>query len=124
MKILIFKSDEAFSFMDFSISHKKLLLRATVVDLIKGRFYNIDILFGGTTFIQTPTTFLGLEIYLGSTEEIIHSSSDQINVIRTKYEYYKNYVLVTENKRFHIVASDIQIYENSLNPNISSINKD
>lgn len=51
----ILKSNEIFQLMDYSLSHKKLMIRATVINYETEDFYNIDITFISTDYIQIIT---------------------------------------------------------------------
>jgi hypothetical protein len=115
----ILKSDEIFNFFDFSISHKKLLLRATVINREKETFFNIDIIFMSTYFIQAITHFIGLEIYLGEADKTI-SITDGDEIFLKAKEYY---ILISEEKKYYLGARAIGISENNLDTNISSLKK-
>jgi hypothetical protein len=119
MKKCIFKSKEMFQFLDYSISHGKLLLRATVIDRKEEKHHNIDIVFVATYFFQTVTYFVGLKILLGDKDAIILMPDGNEICLKAK----EHYILVSNKKKYYIGAMAVNITENILDSNQTSLKK-
>ena len=123
MKNNIFKSEEGFSIIDYSNTHQHLLLRSTVVNHSEETFYNIDIDFIGVAFLQIKPQFMGIEINISLDELTKDTLNGDMIFLLKNYSYYKNFEIVTENKTYHIIATDIKISQNTLDVNTTSLTK-
>ena len=119
----IFKSEEGFSIIDYSNTHQHLLLRATVINHLEETFYNIDINFIGVAFLQIKPHLMGIEINVASSELIKDTFNDDMSFLLKNYSYYKNFEIITENKKYHIIATDIKVSQNTLDVSTSSLIK-
>lgn len=64
---VLFTSDREFSFWDYSITHRQLLIRSP---RFKGKFNcNLDVVFMGVTAVHSASSFFGLTILEPSVEE-------------------------------------------------------
>ncbi|WP_337040264.1 hypothetical protein [Emticicia sp. 17c] len=117
MEEILFQSEESFDMMDFSLSHKVLLIRGTIVTGKAGKYIsheNIDLLFGGTDFIQIPTSFeRGILIKKGDKDKIINTQ-----VVLKAGEYFE---IINNNNSYFIRAAVFEILKNNLNTAESSI---
>jgi hypothetical protein len=113
----IFKSDRYFTFFDFVISHGQLLLRSQKKDGIGN---NIDIIFFGTTYIQSFNRLSGLRI------SRMENGISEINygTVNKFLEYDNNYLFQIEsnNEKYFIAASFVTVFENQLEFSESSLN--
>ncbi len=117
MKNPILNSDEIFQLLDYSLSHRKLIIRATVIDYETEDFYNIDITFISTDYIQVTTVLEGVEIYLGENNtSITLANNEEINLKANEH-----FVLISNKTTYFIGAKSIEITKNTLNPLVSSI---
>lgn len=100
----MFKSNRRFRLWDSRVSHDQLLIRSPATPEIAT---NIDIVFWGVEFISFPTLFRGPEIERGSDER----DAGLISVQPTNGELF---VIVSDEKRFAIVAAGFKVLENTL----------
>lgn len=105
----IFQHDGSFSIFDYSISHKKLLLRYSFI--FDSKNYNIDVLFRSTRYLNIPTTMEGLNIYLPE-ENIQKNILDKIELYGD--DTIKAFFLSSKMETYFIVARDLKINENDL----------
>jgi hypothetical protein len=113
----IYKSARFFTFFDFVISHGQLLLRSQKND---GLANNIDIIFSGTTYIQSFSRLNGLRI-----SRIKNSISGiDYDTVKKYLEYDSNYLFEIEsnNEKYFIAASFVTVFENQLGFSESSLN--
>lgn len=110
----IYKSDRVFSFSSFNISRSQFLLRS-FSNPAQGNCYNIDIIFQGVVYIESPTEFNGLTINRinYSPNIITHASLRDL----FKYETNKLFEITSEGRKSHIIASFFHVYENSFEKN-------
>jgi hypothetical protein len=99
----ILESKAYFRFLDYHISHKQLLIRGE--NAIEGD--NIDVVFEGTHFLNCPTTFNGIKIYL------LDEDSSKTNEVPI-FPFAKNFLVESEGKKYFIQAGALRIFRNSL----------
>ncbi|MBA4851695.1 hypothetical protein [Emticicia sp. BO119] len=117
MDNILFQSNDFFEVMGFSLSHKVLLIRSTTVVEENGEYVsheNIDLLFGGTHFIQMPTWFKG---------EILIKKVDKDKIINAQIvlkagQYFE---IINNHNTYYIQAGLFEILKNKLNTAFSSI---
>jgi hypothetical protein len=103
-----------FHVMDYSLSHKILLLRATDdVGLL-----NQDVFFISTIYMEIPTIINNMEIYTGSKEDIKHVA---IRCGERSIKGYSVFVIISGNSKYYICAMRLEIKENNLDPLETSI---
>ncbi len=100
-----FKSELYFKIWEYTVSHNTLLIRYS--DPESDRV--IDMVLGGVDYIQIPNGFRGLEI-AEATKEENECFSSFIQKARG-LPCNKIYVLVTEGKRYFIIASFCNVYD-------------
>lgn len=113
----IFKSDRYFTFFDFVISHGQLLLRSQKSDALEN---NIDIIFSGTTYIQSFGRLNGLRI-----NKIENRMGDiGYDTVKKYLKYDNNYLFEIESndEKYFIAASIVTGFENRLEFSESSLN--
>lgn len=108
---LVFESDKYFNLYDFHISLKQLLIRG---DKIVNDKLNIDIVFVGTEFLNCPTKFEGIKIFILSEQDIIENDMDNTS-------NHRIFMIITQNKEYYIKAGNLRIYKNNLGFYESSI---
>jgi len=115
----IFKSARYFTFFDFVISHGQLLLRSQKNDDLTN---NIDIIFSGTTYIQSFSRLNGLRISIIETNKSIID----YGTVKKYLDYDNNYLFEIECKKekYFIAASFVRVFENQLKFSESSLNTD
>lgn len=102
--------DRKFKLWFYQISHSEAIIRSPKVDLDKVYDSNIDIYLGDISYIEMPYLFNGLQIGEASNEECSYLSQRVGKDI-----FVENIVvLISEGKRYYIVASIIKIMENNL----------
>ena len=115
MKALNFKG--SFKILDYRMSHKLLLLRASKR---KGdTLSNIDILFRGVFYLEIPERLEDIVIRKAIQEEVDYVCNRcYYNVF---LQYSEIFVLECANSKYFIGAGDFQVSENQLPPLESSI---
>lgn len=101
-----FKSDQFFKIWEYTVSHSTLLIRHDEAENDRV----IDVAFGSVDYLQIPKGFIGLEI-AEATEDEKDSLSSFIQKSPNGLPYNKVYVLITEGKRYYIVASFCNVYD-------------
>lgn len=111
----IFTSDRYFTTFDVYSSHGQLLLRSQKNE---SQTFNIDIIFFGTTYIQLFSRLNGLSIKKMSKKKII-----KYKLVRKELSYENNHLFEIEsaNEKYYISASFVQIFENTLDFNETSL---
>lgn len=116
MENVVFQSNLFFDVLDYSISHKVLLLRGTDIIESNGEYIshtNIDLLFGSTQYIQMPTWFEdGIKIIKGVVDIEVNG-----RILLAK-EYFE---LHNKDNIYYIESYGMEILENSLDTAESSI---
>ncbi len=103
-------ADRKFKLWFYQVSHSEAIIRSPKVDLDKTYNTNIDIYLGGIDYIEMPWLLCGLQIDKAAEEDKMYLSQKLGKDIPVK----KIVVLVSEGKRYYIVASIIKIMENDL----------
>ncbi len=103
-------SDRKFKFWFYQISHSEAIIRSPKADLNKTYNTNIDIYLGDIKYIEIPWLFRGLMIESGKQEDVAYLSQKLGEEIPAE----KIIVMISEGKRFYVVASIIRIMENEL----------
>lgn len=101
-----FQSELYFKIWEYTVSHSSLLIRYS--DPESDRV--IDVAFGSVDYIQIPNGFRGLEITEATEEEKVYFYSF-IRKAPSGLPYNKVYVLITESKRYFIIASFCNVYD-------------
>jgi len=109
-----------FRIIDFSISHKILLLRTSTISEINGEIIvnNTDIFFAPTAYMELPTYFTDIKLYLGEEldwEYIQNKIPDLIS------PFHKLFVIMTNDVKYYVLASRVEIQTNNLPPLETSI---
>lgn len=109
MNTEIFKSDRYFTIFDFVISHGQLLLRSQKTDDLPK---NIDVIFFGTTYMQSFTSLRGLHIKRleSSLNTIEYSSVNEF----LGYDNSHLFEIESNNEKYYIAASFVRIFENQM----------
>lgn len=104
---MIYSSERWFQIWDYTVSHQQLLLRSPVtIDLPR----NVDLIFLGVEYLSIPSSLRGLEFDQALPEE----SAEVMRGLRAGSEVSGVYTLVSEGRRFYIVAAAFRVYENDL----------
>lgn len=108
--------DREFMFLDYSASHKQLLIRSL---RNKKKDFNIDILLKGVSFIHMPSKLQGIEIKLYEPDkQMILSDSVVIDA------NHKVFSIADSNQRlFYVNAMSFGVYHNQLDILESSIGR-
>lgn len=112
----IYKSDRYFTLFDMMISHGQLLLRSQKDDINKT---NIDIIFFGTSYIQTYSGFNSICV-----RKMEHTSNFINYKTVNTFLGYKNHHLFeieSNNEKYFIAASFVKVFENQLDFNETSL---
>ena len=108
-----------FQVMDFSLTHKMLLIRKT--DIVDEEPYNTDISFAGVFYIEITTVYDDLHISFGNEEDVKDISSrcdeDYIGDISTT----NIFILESNGKRYRVGAAQMDIQNNTLYPPETSL---
>jgi hypothetical protein len=106
-----FSSNRTFKVWEYQVSHGQLLIRspkAPATARTPECLTNVDLIFLGVEYLAIPRIFHGIEVATPINEEgknievVLGKSVDAGNII----------ILVSEGKRFVIVASVLKVYEN------------
>ena len=109
-------SERKFNITDFFLSHSQILIRSSKGGVNNN--FNIDIIFFGVKFIQTPTLFNGISIKRCEFKDVITN-----NLIKGRIDYEGDnlFEIETEKEIFFIGAAFFRVYENELRFNESSL---
>lgn len=112
-----FQSELYFKIWEYTVSHSSLLIRYSDPESDR----TIDVAFGSVDYLQIPNGFRGLEITEATEEEKVCFSSF-IRKAPSGLPNNKVYVLITESKRYFIIASFCNVYdhENGYDYNLAS----
>lgn len=112
-----FQSEQFFKVWEYTVSHSSLLIRYSDPESDR----TIDVAFGSVDYLQIPNRFRGLEI-TEATEEEKGRFSGFIRKAPSGLPYNRVYVLITEGKRYFIIASFCNVYdhENGYDYNLAS----
>lgn len=103
-------NDRKFKFWFYQVSHSEAIIRSPKTDLDKIYDTNIDIYLGDINYIEMPWLLRGLQIDEATEEDATYLSQKLDKDIPLE----KIVVLVSEGKRYYVVASIIKIMENDL----------
>ena len=102
--------DRKFKLWFYQASHSEAIRRSSKVDLDKIYDTNIDIYFGDIKYIEIPCMFQGLQIEMATEDDAIYLSQKLGKEI-----FMKNIiVMLSEGKKYYVVASIFKIMENDL----------
>lgn len=110
-------NDRKFKFWFYQVTHSEAIIRSPKTDLDKIYATNIDIYLGDISYIEMPCILHGLQIDEPTKEDRVYLSQKLDKDIPIK----KIVVLVSEGKRYYVVASIIKIMENDLDYGILPI---
>ena len=110
-------SNRKFKFWFYQISHSEAIIRSPKVDLDKVYDTNIDIYLGDISYIEIPWILYGLQIEEGKEQDKIYLSQKLGKDIPVE----KIIVLISESKRYYVVASIIEVWENNLDHGVLPI---
>ncbi len=108
-----FNFEREFKFWFYQISHSEVIIRSpkNEDDML---YNNIDIYIGAVDYLEIPFQFNGLRIKEATQEDV-----DYISLRLGKSVPEKEIiVLISENKKYYIVASVFKILENDLNEDV------
>lgn len=94
----------------YQVSHSEAIIRSPKTELDKVYDTNIDIYLGDISYIEIPWLFQGLQIDKATEKDVMYLSQKLGKDIPEK----KIVVLVSEGRRYYVVASIIKIMENDL----------
>lgn len=101
-----FASTQRFRMWEYIVSHSTLLLRH------RSDFTTVDIIFSGVGYLEIPDMFNGLIIGTPNAQEeerlLVRANKDEEN---GRLPDYRSYLLLTENRRFFVVAASCVICE-------------
>lgn len=103
-------NDRRFKFWFYQVSHSEAIIRSPKTDLDKIYATNIDIYLGDISYIEMPCILQGLQIDEPTEEDKVYLSQKLDKDIQIK----KIVVLVSEGKRYYVVANIVKIMENDL----------
>ncbi len=103
-------SDRKFKLWFYQISHSEAIIRSPKTDLNKIYSSNIDIYLGDIDYIEIPWIFYGLKIDQATEEDALYLCKRLAKDIPLE----KIVVFITEERRYYVVASIIEILENDL----------
>lgn len=99
--------DRKFQFWHYRVSHGELLLRSPK-NMNESK--NIDIIFEGVKYVELPRFLPKMEIGEETKEDLLYIS----NRIGSDINKSKLFVLISEQKRFFVVASIMKVKENEM----------
>lgn len=103
-------TNRKFKFWFYQVSHSEAIIRSPKTDLHKIYDLNIDIYLGDISYIEMPCILEGLQIEAATEEDVIYLSQKLSKDISMN----NIVVLISEGKRYYVVASIIKIMENDL----------
>ncbi len=112
------KYEGTFRILDYSISHKLLLLRSTEIE--NEEVFNKDILFISVFYIEIKETLEGIILREGDIKDFKYVEKKYGNQLT---QLNKVFILESQGCRYYIGASAYRPSENNLLPSKSSIKK-
>jgi hypothetical protein len=113
------KFDGVFKIIDFSFTFKILLLRKT--EIIDGGPFNIDLLFSGVFYIETPTILYDIVIQNGLQIDCDYIQGkcmqDHVGLITSE----RVFILYARGIKHYIGARKLEVITNEYNPMDTSI---
>jgi len=101
-----FSSTQRFRMWEYIVSHSTLLLRH------RSDFTTVDIIFSGVDYLEIPDMFNGLIIGAPNAQEeerlLVRANKKEEN---GRLPTYRSYLLLTESRRFFVVAASCVICE-------------
>ena len=108
-----------FTVMDFSLTHKMLLIRKT--DIVDEEPYNTDIAFIGVFYMDITTIYYDLTITQGTDEEAEKISHKCNKEFIGDISGEDIFVLESEGRKYYIGAAKMDIMNNTYSPLETSI---
>lgn len=108
-----------FDLIDFSLTHRVLLLRTTEVVDMKPE--NTDLLFSSTFYVELPTYFENLEILETTQEDCTYVQGRCINENIPRVDLDEVYVLYVNQNKYYIGARRLQVVKNNYESGETSI---
>ena len=105
--------------LDYSISHKILLLRNN--DSYESQGPNTDLTFESVYFMDMPTSMEDIVLYEGDDEVFKQIEAKCVREIFRQYETV--FVLESQGKKYYVGCWRYQIKQNNLNPLTSGLYK-
>lgn len=102
--------DRKFKFWFYQVSHSEAIIRSPKADLHKIYDMNIDIYLGDISYIEMPCILQGLQIEAATEEDVVYLSQK----LSVDISVNNIVVLISEGKKYYVVASTIKIIENDL----------
>lgn len=103
-------ANRKFKLWFYQVSHSEAIIRSPKTDLNKIYDTNIDIYLGDISYIEMPCLLQDLQINDATEEDCIYLSKKLGKDIPKK----RIIVLVSEGKKYYIVASVVKLMENDL----------
>ncbi len=104
---MIYSSEREFQVWDYTVSHQQILIRSPSTPEVRG---NVDLIFLGVEYLGIPSSFHGLGLDVASPEE----SAEVKRSLSGGWEGSGVYTLVSEGRRYSLVAAAFRVYENDL----------
>ncbi|WP_086597139.1 hypothetical protein [Hymenobacter crusticola] len=108
-----------FNVIDFSFSHKILLIRNT--EIVNEGPFNTDLLFQSTYYLEIPTRFNGITIERGTLQDCDYLKSKCTSDSIINIDPARIYILHSEEKKYYIGAWKLQIITNTYDAGETSI---
>lgn len=108
-----------FDLIDFSLTHRVLLLRTT--EIVDMKPENTDLLFSSTFYIELPTYFENLEILETTQEDCTYVQSRCISENIPLVDLDEVYVLYVNKTKYYIGARRLQVINNKYESGETSI---
>lgn len=107
-----------FTVLDFSITHKMLLIRNT--EVVKDISLNTDICFISTFYMDIPTIFTDIVIEQGTYKDCTYilNRCDPEYISVTPKDVF---ILYSQGKKYYVGARKLEITTNNLDPNETSL---
>ncbi len=102
--------DRKFKLWFYQVSHCEAIIRSPKTDLDKKYETNIDLYLGDIMYMEVPWILYGLQIGEATEEDAAYLTQRLGKEIPLK----KIIVLLSEGRRFYVVASIIKVLENDL----------
>jgi hypothetical protein len=104
---MIYSSERRFQIWDYTVGHGQILLRSPSSP---EQPRNVDLIFLGVEYLGIPSTLFGLGLDQAPSEV----STEVKRGLRCGWEESSVYTLVSEGRRYHVVAAAFRVYENDL----------
>lgn len=97
--------------MDFSLTHRILLLRMT--EIVGITHQNTDLLFESTFYVELPVNLYGATLSLGIDEDVAYVRSRCDEEISVWIEPREVFVLTAFDRKYYIGAGRLQVLHNT-----------